>query len=98
MNELYKRDRSSYDKIVKRLEIDFKPFLPGVQHDKSIERKREIRRLSDEYCKKMIDDKIESYHKKLKEEQKVFAKTKQETENWIKEQMEQYNIDEKSLQ
>ena len=98
LNELYKRDRSSYENIIKRLEIDFEPALPGVKYKEKIERKREIRRLSNEYCKNMIDKKLEDFHEKLKEEQKEFEKNKKETEEWIKEQMIRYNIDEKSLQ
>lgn len=94
LNELYKLDRPTYERVKEKLALDFTPPPPFFELRDDFERKRDIRRVSDEYCKKLKDEKIDKLKKKLKEEQKVFAKEKEEKQKWIDEQMARFNISE----
>lgn len=95
--QLYKMDRQEFDRIVKELQLDLPQF--GYDHKlfERIERKRELRRLTDEYCAKIKKERLEAYEKELKAEQQAFLRRKAETEQWIESEMQKLKLDKSSL-
>lgn len=88
---LRKADLPRYEWLVKELGINFTPPLPGVVAERYT-RKNELRRLTKEYCEKMVKEKRDEYHAKLKEEQQSFLKEKEEILAWIAKEEEELGI------
>lgn len=81
-------DREAYHRICKSLKIEHRiPKLGEIEL--KIERKRELRRLTKEYCDKIRADKLSKYHEHLKQEQAIFEEEKKKIIEWI-EQQEKY--------
>lgn len=97
LNELYKLDRPTYERLKEKLAVEFEPQKPFSQLNSNFERKRDIRRVTAEYCKDIKDKKIDAFKEKLKNEQKTFAAEKEEKLKWISEQMKKFNISEDTI-
>ena len=92
--ELNKFDKEKYKKLLNELEIDEPTLVIGGIRCQKITRKNELRRLTKEYCDNIIEGRLNAYHKKLKEEQKLFVQEKSKFEEWMNKQMEELKIDE----
>ena len=97
MNQLSRMDATRYHALVKDLGIDYRPGIPGVIFPERIERKKSLRRLTDEYCRNMKRKKLEAYQAKLKAQQEPFLKEAEEKRKWIEEEMQKYCISEEDL-
>jgi len=85
---LYYLDREAYHRICKSLNINHRiPKLGEIELP--IFRKRELRRITKEYCEKMRADKLNKYHEHLKQEQAIFEEERRKIMEWI-EQQEKY--------
>lgn len=95
---LSKFDMDGYKQLCKDLQIDELELTVGEQLQFRIERKRELRRLTKEYCDEIIKTRLNKYHEKLKEQQESFEKEKTDFEKWMHKTMDDLKIDEKSVQ
>lgn len=85
LTQLYYQDYDRYKFITEQLMIDHKPAPLGrIVH--RIERKRELRRLTSDYCNKLIDEKLNAYRDKLKSQQQDFQEEKQRVQQWIEQE------------
>ena len=89
MIDLHKFDRNEFDRLMKELKVNAPQFVLDGKLFQRIERKRELRRLTDEYCQELKKEKLDAYHQQLKEQQQQFLKEKQSTEEWVEEQTQQ---------
>lgn len=96
--ELKKFDAIEYDKLLDKLEIDKPTLVMGEKKANRIERKKELRRLTKEYCDKIIEKRMNDYHIKLKEQQKILEKDKKEFEEWLSKKVNELKIDESLIQ
>ena len=83
LKDLYYMDRDRFNFVCDTLKIDYSPPKLGEQ-PVTPTRKGELRRLTREYCDQIKDEKLETYHKILTEEQIQFDKQKEEVKNWIR--------------
>ena len=95
--ELYKYDKEDYYKLLKELEVDEPKMVMGDILTTRIERKKELKRLTKEYCDKLVQDKLKAYHDKLKERQRVFENELAEFEGWSTKMMKELKIDESEV-
>ncbi|XP_074595122.1 28S ribosomal protein S15, mitochondrial isoform X2 [Brevipalpus obovatus] len=98
LNELYKLDRPAHNRLVEKLKIDFKAPLPFYVEYPHFERKRDIRRVCDEYCDNMKDEKLSEYREKIKLEKIKFDEEKKEKLKWIEEQVKRFNLTDDMLE
>ena len=85
LKQLYYMDRDRFDFIVNTLKIQY--TVPKLGEAPVVPtRKGELRRLTREYCDQIRDKKLEEYHQKLVEEQKLFEAKKVETQEWIQKE------------
>jgi len=85
---LYYLDEDAYHRICKSLKITHRiPKLGGIELP--IQRKRELRRITSEYCDKIRADKLNKYHEHLKQEQAIFEEERRKIMEWI-DQQEKY--------
>lgn len=91
LKTLRKVDLPCFEWLVKELGIDYNPTLPGFVPIRYT-RKNELRRLTKEYCEKLIGEKRAEYHEKLKEQQKLFLEEKEEILAWIAKEEQQLGI------
>lgn len=89
-------DQERYKFVKEYLQIDHEPFPLGEGHQK-VTRKGELRRLTEEYKNKIIEEKMEAYHEELKAQQKDFEIEKKETEEWIAKEIEALKLTEGEL-
>lgn len=97
LNELSRMDSERYKLVVQKLKIDHKPSEPGVLDRAPIWRKDTLRRLTKEYCDNIRKERMTVYHDQLKAQQETFKKEKQETLDWIDQEMKKYNIIEEDV-
>lgn len=95
--QLYRMDSKRYYALVKHLNIDTVPGIPGVPNRPKVERKASLRRLTAEYCDNIKKVKLDAYHAKLKAQQEGFMKEKEETLQWITKEMKKYDIKEEDV-
>jgi hypothetical protein len=98
LNELYRQNRERYEVVTRVLNIDHKPSTPGAFEDVPIQRKKELRRLTNEYCDNIRKERLEEYHETLKQQHQDFLEEKAKNEKWIQEQMTALNITEEDLE
>ncbi|RWS22936.1 28S ribosomal protein S15-like protein [Leptotrombidium deliense] len=89
---LYRTDKERYDRLVEELNLMHTPSPPGFSETERLERKRELRRLTAQYCENIRKEKLNAYHEKLKSEQVKFEKEKEETEQWIAETLKKFDL------
>ena len=92
--ELRRFDKIEYENLLAKLKVDEPLLVMGEVKHNRIERKKELRRLTKEYCDKIIDKRMNDYHQKLKEQQKIYENDKKEFEKWMIEKMNEFKIDE----
>lgn len=85
LKELYYQDRARFDHIVKVLGITYTPPKLGERYLKP-QRKREIRRLTKEYCDRLKSEKLDAYHEELKGKQDELKAEIEKFEAMIKEE------------
>lgn len=87
---LYRRDLDRFSWICKELKLEYKPQQLGGLKPK-YSKKWDLRRLTKEYCQKMIKDKKDAYHEELKKLQTDFLKEKEEALAWMEKEKEEIN-------
>jgi hypothetical protein len=90
--DLYKFDRAEFERLVQELRLDLPEFVLNGKMYQRIERKRELRRLTDEYCAKLKSDKLAEYEQQLKSKQEEFLRRKAETNKWIESELQQLTL------
>lgn len=96
--ELNKFDGELYRKLLHELEVEEPHLVMGEYRLQRIERKRELRRLTKEYCDEIVQRRMQAYHNQLKEQQKLFEKEKDEFNEWMLNTMKELKIDESQVQ
>lgn len=96
--ELHKFDGELYKRLLRELEVEKPHLVMGENRLHRIERKRELRRLTKEYCDGIVQRRMQAYHDKLKEQQKLFEKERGEFNEWMLKTMQELNIDESQVQ
>lgn len=97
LNILYKADRDRYNILIKELNIEHEPGIPGVMMNPRRFRKGVLRAMTAEYCENLRQKKLEAYHDELKQQQPEFEKEKESTATWIEEMKQKYDISEDEL-
>lgn len=89
---LHRVDRAEFDRIVAELKLELPNFVLDGKLFQRIERKRELRRLTDQYCEKLKKEKLDAYEQQLKARQHEFLIKKAETQKWIENEMQNLNL------
>lgn len=87
LKKLYRTDLDRFHWICKELKLEYKPQRLGGRLDRWT-KKWDLRRLTKEYCAKMIKDKKNAYHEELKAQQVDFLKEKEEALAWMEKEKE----------
>lgn len=95
--ELHKYDGAGFHKLLEVLEVEEPHLVMGDKRLHRIERKKELRRLTSEYCDNIVKRRMQAYHDKLKEQQKLFEQEKDEFNEWMLNTMKELNIDASQL-
>lgn len=82
---LYRRDLDRFYWICKELKVEYTPQLLGGIREKYY-KKWDLRRLTKEYCAKLVKDKKNAYHEELKKQQTDFLKEKEEALAWMEKE------------
>ncbi|GIX81659.1 hypothetical protein CEXT_30111 [Caerostris extrusa] len=85
LNDLRKMDYERYCWLLEELDLYLKPTPLGAKNEKYC-KKWDLRRLTKEYCKKMVVDKKAAYHEELKKQQAEFLEEKKQILAWIEEE------------
>lgn len=96
--ELHKFDGVEFKKLLEALQVEEPHLVMGGIRLERIERKKELRRLTREYCDNIVKRRMEAYHEKLKEQQKLFENEKEEFNEWLAKTMKELNIDESQIE
>lgn len=88
LKQLYRIDLDRFHWICKELKVEYKPTQLGGIKDRYT-KKWDLRRLTKEYCAKLIKDKKNAYHEEFKKQQADFLKEKEETLTWMEKQKEE---------
>ncbi|KAI1294653.1 28S ribosomal protein S15, mitochondrial [Halotydeus destructor] len=96
LNELSRMDSERYELVKNTLNIEHSPSEAGVGLER-VERKKSLRRLTQKYCDKMKNKKLDEYKESLSEQRNNFLKEKEDTMKWVDEQMKSLDIKETDL-
>lgn len=88
LKQLYRIDVDRLNWICKELKLEYKPQqLGGIREFYC--KKWDLRRLTKEYCAKMVKDKKNAYHEELKKQQKDFLVEKENALAWLEKEKEE---------
>ncbi|GIY20005.1 28S ribosomal protein S15, mitochondrial [Caerostris darwini] len=91
LNHLRKMDYERYCWLLEELDLYLNPPPLGAKNEKYC-KKWDLRRLTKEYCKKMVVDKKAAYHEELKKQQAEFLEEKKRILAWIEEEEKALNV------
>uniref|UniRef100_A0A0A9ZEE7 Small ribosomal subunit protein uS15m n=1 Tax=Lygus hesperus TaxID=30085 RepID=A0A0A9ZEE7_LYGHE len=80
--ELREQDYKCYEYLLEKLNLEYKPYPPKTVYMR-VERKRSLRMLTDEYCDKIINTKLDNYKKQLDSQKESFLENKIEKLKFI---------------
>lgn len=86
--ELHRYDRAEFDRLVEALQLDRPKFVLDGKMFERVQRKRELRQMTDEYCERLRKEKLDAYQKELAEQQPQFEKEREDAQLWIQQQMQ----------
>lgn len=98
LNYVYKADKERFHILVKELNIQHEIPEAGVVQNPRLSRKGVLRSMTAKYCEDLRRKKLDAYHEELKQQQPGFEKEKTETNKWIEEMKQKYNISEFDLE
>lgn len=84
---IYRTDIDRFHWICKELKVEYKPEQLGGVRDK-YHKLWDLRRLTREYCAKLVKDKKNAYHEEFKKQQTDFLKEKEESLAWMEKEKE----------
>lgn len=85
LKELRRIDYPRFEWLCEVLQLEFVPRPMGIKLERYT-KKWDLRRLTREYCQKMIKEKKDAFHNELKSQQEDFMKEKAEILAWIEEE------------
>lgn len=78
----------TFNWICKELKVEYTPTQLGGIRERYT-KKWDLRRLTKEYCAKLVKDNKIAYHEELKNQQTDFLKEKEETLAWMEKEKEE---------
>ncbi|GFT39604.1 bonsai [Nephila pilipes] len=90
LKQLREMDNDRFCWLLEELKMSYKPNPLGVKNEKYC-KKWDLRRLTKEYCQKLVADKKAAYHEELKKQQADFLEEKKQILAWIEEEEKALN-------
>ncbi|XP_055942292.1 28S ribosomal protein S15, mitochondrial-like [Argiope bruennichi] len=91
LKQLREMDNDRYLWLLEELKLYYKPNPLSVKLEMYC-KKWDLRKLTKEYCQKMIADKKAAYHEELKKQQVEFLEEKKQILAWIEEEEKALNV------